>query len=189
MFETAEAREDAARFRDQARRDPLTALPNRRYMDEHLPAMIEEAGRTGGSLVAALVDVDHFKRVNDTLSHEIGDQVLVAMAGILSAAVPAGSALDVGFAARTGGEEFVLVLAGLSPAAAVRHLEALRHAVATHPWEPLTGDMPITVSIGVAAAEPDDTQQRLLTRSDELLYVAKRGGRNRVCVDPRLGLG
>lgn len=184
MFETAEAREEAARFHDQARRDPLTALPNRRFMDEHLPPMIEKAARTGEPLVAAVVDVDHFKRINDTLSHETGDQVLVGIAGILAASVPAGSALDVGFAARTGGEEFVLVLAGLSPAAAVRHLETLRLAVATHPWQPLTGDMPVTVSVGVAAAEPDDTQQRLLTRSDKRLYMAKRGGRNRVCGDP-----
>ena len=170
MFETAEAREDAARFRDQARRDPLTSLPNRRYMDENLPAMIDEARRSGGFLVAALVDVDHFKRINDTLSHQVGDQVLVVIAGILAAAVPAvpaGSALEVGFAARTGGEEFLLVLAGLRPATAVRRLEALRQAVATHQWQPLTGDLPVTVSIGVAtprvgrdAAGPPDARRR-----------------------------
>jgi diguanylate cyclase (GGDEF)-like protein len=175
MFETAEAREDAARFRDQARRDPLTGLPNRRYMDETLPTMLE----TGEPLVVAIVDVDHFKRINDTCSHQVGDQVLVAMAGLLAAAVPAGS----GFAARSGGEEFVVVLAGLDLAAAVQHLEALRIAVATHSWRPLTGDLPVTVSIGAAATGPDNTQSELLARADERLYAAKRGGRNRVYVD------
>jgi diguanylate cyclase (GGDEF)-like protein len=178
MFETAEAREDAERFREQARRDPLTGLPNRRYMDEHLPAMLE----AGTPIVAALMDVDHFKRVNDTLSHHIGDQVLVAIAGILSAAVPVGPAMQVGFAARTGGEEFLLVLAGTSQAAALRHVEALREAVAGHAWQPVTGELPVTVSIGVAVAGPDDAPHHLLARADERLYAAKREGRNRVCV-------
>jgi len=183
MFETAEAREDAARFRDQARRDPLTGLPNRRHLDESLPAMVEEAVRTGAPLVVAIVDVDHFKRINDTCSHQVGDQVLVAMGDLLAAAVPAASGPGTGFAARSGGEEFVLVLAGLDPAAAVAHLEALRHAIATHPWRPLTGALPVTVSIGAAAAAADSSQTQLLARADERLYAAKRDGRNRVYVD------
>jgi len=180
LFETAEAREAAARFHDQARRDQLTGLPNRRYLDETLPVLIEEAARTGQPLVTALVDVDHFKRVNDTCSHQVGDQVLVAIAELLAAAVPPGPGS--GFAARSGGEEFLLVLAGQRLPAALQRLEALRMAIAAHPWQPLTGELPVTVSIGAAAAADHDTQSRLLAQADERLYAAKRDGRDRVYV-------
>ena len=79
MFETAEAREEAEHFREQARRDPLTGLRNRRYVDEELPALIA----AGGELTVAIVDLDHFKWVNDRLSHDVGDQVLVLVAKLL----------------------------------------------------------------------------------------------------------
>lgn len=179
MFETAEALQNAAHFHDQARRDQLTSLPNRRYIDEALPPMIADSARTGAPLVVAFVDVDHFKRVNDTCSHQVGDQVLVAIAELLAAAVPPGA----GFAARSGGEEFLLVLAEKAASEVTQRLEALRHAVAAHDWRPLTGELPVTVSIGATMTTPDSTQRSLFARADELLYAAKRGGRNRVHFD------
>jgi diguanylate cyclase (GGDEF)-like protein len=189
MFETAEARENAARFREQARRDPLTGLPNRRHLDEHLPTMIDNAERVGEALVAAVIDVDHFKRVNDTYSHQIGDQVLVVMAGLLAAAVPASTSEFTGFAARTGGEEFLLILPGIGPNAAAPHLETLRRDVAAYPWQMLANDLTVTVSIGMTATRVDITPSGLLARADELMYAAKHAGRDRVCVDPELELG
>jgi diguanylate cyclase (GGDEF)-like protein len=188
MFETAEAREDAARFREQARRDPLTGLPNRRFLDEHLPAMIDNAERVGAALVAAVIDVDHFKRVNDTFSHQIGDQVLIVLAGLLAAAVPASTSEFPGFAARTGGEEFLLILPGIGPKAAAPHLETLRRDITAYPWQMLANDLTVTVSIGMTATTVDTTPSGLLTRADELMYAAKHAGRDRICVDPELEL-
>jgi len=189
MFETAEAREDAARFRAQALHDPLTGLPNRRQLDERLPALLEDAERTGVALVAAVVDVDHFKRVNDTFSHEIGDQVLVVMAELLAQAVPASAAGSSGLAARTGGEEFLLILPGIGPTAAASVLETLRREVAAYPWQVLADGLTVTVSIGMAAARIGMTLSWLLARADELVYAAKNAGRDRVCIDPELQLG
>jgi diguanylate cyclase (GGDEF)-like protein len=188
MFETAEAREDAARFRTQALHDPLTGLPNRRQLDERLPALVDDAQRAGVSLVAAVVDVDHFKRVNDTFSHEIGDRVLVVMAELLAQAVPATAPGSAGFAARMGGEEFLLVLPGIGPEAAASRLEMLRREVAAYPWHLLADALAVTVSIGMTATRTGTTLNGLLSRADELVYAAKRAGRDRVCVDPGLEL-
>ncbi|GAA3162303.1 hypothetical protein GCM10010466_61570 [Planomonospora alba] len=180
MFEAAEARRDAELFREQARRDPLTGLRNRRYVDEHLPELLAAAAVTGSAVTVALVDLDHFKRINDTCSHDVGDQVLVAVAKMLDA-VPDPACTGLGFAARMGGEEFLLVLDGISPAAAVARLESLRASIAARSWSPLTGDLPVTVSIGVTASQPHSTQAELIALADANLYTAKNKGRNRVC--------
>ena len=180
MFETAEAREDAERFREQARRDPLTGLRNRRYVDEHLPALIAEAIATRTPLTLAMIDLDHFKQINDTLSHGTGDQVLVAVADLISRTVPAG------FAARIAGEEFVLVLPGTALAHAARQLEELRITIGSCDWRPVTGDLSVTVSIGAASTEdlgPEEASQTtLLAEADRNLYGAKHAGRNRVVI-------
>jgi diguanylate cyclase (GGDEF)-like protein len=184
MFEVAEARQDAARYHEQARRDPLTGLRNRRYVDEQLPATVDRAESFGPALTVALVDLDHFKRINDTLSHHVGDLVLAEIAGLLTDAQTA-LAPD-GFVARMGGEEFLLVLPGIPLPDAERGLEALRRAIRSHPWQPLTGDLPVTVSIGAATtdADPDCTHQSLLDDADRHLYTAKDAGRDRVVTAP-----
>ena len=177
MYETAEARRDAERYREQARRDPLTGLYNRRYVDERLPQALARAAADTAPLAVALVDLDHFKRINDNLSHEVGDQVLVAVADLL---VEYGG--GDGFAARLGGEEFLVVLPGLSPDEALRRLEALRFVVGSYPWWGITGELPVTVSIGAAFVAPGAVtgQAELLAEADRNLYAAKRGGRDRV---------
>ncbi|OLB77322.1 MAG: hypothetical protein AUI14_16415 [Actinobacteria bacterium 13_2_20CM_2_71_6] len=180
LFETTEARREADQFREQARRDPLTGMWNRRYMDEHLTTLIEHPLDPGMPLVAAIVDLDHFKRINDTRSHQAGDRVLVEVAGLLTAAVPTSAT---GFSARLGGEEFVVVLTGIGPAQAVQRLEKLRRTVAAHAWQDITGDLPVTISIGVAIRTADSTQSSLLGRADAALYAAKHNGRNRVHVE------
>ncbi|WP_067509346.1 diguanylate cyclase [Actinoplanes sp. TFC3] len=176
MFETAEARQEAERFREQARRDPLTGLRNRRYLDEQLPEMI--AGCP--DLTVAIVDLDHFKRVNDQLSHDVGDQVLIQVAKLLETELAA--VTTDGFAARMGGEEFLLTLPGMNVTRAAPQLDGIRAAVSSYDWSELTHGLPVTVSIGVAdltdASEP--TQAALLSIADRNLYVAKHAGRDRV---------
>lgn len=176
MLETTEARQEAERFREQARRDPLTGLRNRRYVDEQLPGLIA----ADPLLTLAILDIDHFKRINDRLSHDIGDQVLVRVAKLLEAGVAAVS--PDGFAARMGGEEFLLVLPGIPEERAARHLDRIRRAVSRHDWATLTRQLPVTVSIGVAGRgnSAASTQPALLSIADRNLYAAKHGGRDRV---------
>jgi two-component system, cell cycle response regulator len=186
IFETAEARSSAERFWRQARTDALTGLPNRRYVDEEMPRSL--AGVTATApLVVAIVDADHFKRVNDTFSHEVGDRVICELARVLQAAIaaagPARSDPGSRLVARLGGEEFLVVLPGLDMATATPLLKRLRNAVARHDWRPLIGTMTLTVSAGATAALRDDTQSTLLARADESLYRAKAAGRNCVIVD------
>lgn len=187
LFETAEARAQAERFREQALRDPLTRLYNRRYVDERVPAILVHAAQTGTPVTAAVLDLDHFKRINDTFSHDVGDRVLVTFAGLLGAVLDDGAAAPdepAGFAARLGGEEFLLVMVGIAAGEAVERIEKLRLAVADHPWQPITGDIPVTVSVGVTTAHPESTKASLLARADHCLYTAKRDGRDRLHVDP-----
>jgi diguanylate cyclase (GGDEF)-like protein len=187
IFETAEARNSAERFWRQARTDALTGLPNRRYVDEEMPRSLA-AVTPANPLVVAIVDADHFKNVNDTLSHEVGDHVICELGRVLQGAVvaagPTRSGAGAGLVARLGGEEFLVVLPGLDMAAAAPALRRLRNAVATHDWHPLIGALELTVSVGASAAVRDDTQSTLLARADENLYRAKAAGRNCVVVDP-----
>ncbi|MCW2143304.1 diguanylate cyclase (GGDEF) domain-containing protein [Actinoplanes cyaneus] len=176
MFETAEARQEAERFREQARRDPLTGLHNRRFVDERLPGLI----RTDPALTVALVDLDHFKQINDQLSHDVGDQVLVRVAQVLAREVAA--ACPEGFVARMGGEEFLVVLPGMPAPRATACLNGIRRTIRNQYWSPITRHLPVTVSIGVAASgdAPERAQAPLLSTADSHLYAAKHGGRDRV---------
>ncbi|MEP7765033.1 GGDEF domain-containing protein [Sanguibacter sp. 25GB23B1] len=184
MFETSEARQAAAQFRHESLRDPLTQLLNRRHVDQALPRLLDDGRARGMYVAAALIDLDHFKRVNDTFSHAVGDEVLVQVAALIdeladSIALP-GSA----FAARLGGEEFLLAVQAPGRDVAVACIEGLRRAVADRDWSALTGEVPVTVSIGVATCRVDDTQATILARADSLMYAAKHAGRNRVSIDP-----
>ena len=180
LFETRTAREEAARYREEARRDPLTGLRNRLYVQERLSGLLASGPGPVGGLSVALVDLDHFKSVNDRYSHEAGDRVLQAVAGLLEAALPPDEAGS--FAARLGGEEFLLVMITPSRGRAHRIVEQLRRTVQQHDWSPLTPGRGLTLSAGVAAQQPGDTYETLLARADQQLYTAKSGGRNRISV-------
>ncbi|MBN1092855.1 GGDEF domain-containing protein [Blastococcus sp. TML/M2B] len=184
MYETSEARRQSRRYRELSLRDPLTGLYNRRHIDEQLIRLLGPGGLPAASASVALVDLDHFKRVNDTFGHDVGDAVLRRVAGLLQAAVPADGARALGgsFAARMGGEEFLLVLVDTAPPDAAALAEELRTAIAGHAWEDLTGAVPVTASIGVTGAA-DETPAALLGRADALLYRAKAQGRDRVVTD------
>jgi len=188
LYETGEARRQSRQYRELSLRDPLTGLYNRRYVDEELPRLLARCAEDGQPVTVALLDLDHFKRINDQLSHDVGDQVLRTVAGLLdeAAAESGDCALTRCFAARMGGEEFLLVLVGQDAAAGTASLEELRRAVAAHPWAPVTGVLPVTISIGAATSDQADQPELpvLLSRADEHLYRAKDGGRDRVVSDP-----
>lgn len=159
-----------AELREQALRDPLTGLHNRRALVDDFAACLDAAA----PLALAVLDVDHFKRINDRAGHAAGDRVLRALAHHLQGGLPAR-----GRAYRTGGEEFVLLLPGLAQDAARQAVDALRAALADTaldgaPW-------PVGFSAGVAAAgRHGDTLDALLAAADAALYAAKDGGRGRV---------
>ena len=176
VFEANEARRASDHFRDLAHRDALTGLWNRRYVNEHVPALLQEAADQGRPFSLALLDLDHFKRINDTLSHATGDTVLQNVAELLTEAAP-GAAL----AARMGGEEFLLVLPGTDAAEAQARCERLRLRIRAHGWEPITGALQVTTSIGVTTAvDGCGSFTALLSQADHNLYAAKSAGRDRV---------
>ena len=178
IFEATEARRSSDYFRELSVRDPLTGLHNRRHLDSRLAELLAEVETGGTRLTIGLVDLDHFKRINDTRSHAVGDEVLRQMAGLLQAV--AGES-EAGLAARMGGEEFLVLLPGTDHAEGVERLERLRHDIAAHPWADVTDGVSVTVSIGVASAPTDATDRaELLSVADRNLYRAKRAGRDQV---------
>lgn len=179
VFETTEARREGDRFRELALRDALTGLRNRRFVENDLPARLVRAVDEAIPFSVAIVDLDHFKLVNDRYSHAIGDDVLRRVADILAAATA-----DSGWTARMGGEEFLLVFPGEGCDIALTRCEDVRQAVESYPWSSVAPGLTLTVSIGVTELAPGRTSQAaLLGQADRNLYAAKYSGRNRVASD------
>jgi diguanylate cyclase (GGDEF)-like protein len=164
--------EHNAQLEHDATHDALTGLPNRRALDV---ALAEWVTSRPHAFACALIDVDHFKRVNDRWSHQVGDQVLAHIAAILRGALRASDR-----AARYGGEEFVLLLDGVDAMSAAEVCERVRDTVRAHSWHDLLPDGGITISIGVAQHHADEVVPDLLGRADAALYRAKAAGRDRV---------
>ncbi|HEY9217808.1 MAG TPA: PleD family two-component system response regulator [Phenylobacterium sp.] len=158
--------------------DQLTGLHNRRYMQGQLEALVRRAGHGGEPVSTLLLDIDHFKKINDGYGHDVGDEVLREFAVRLASNVRA-----IDLPCRYGGEEFVVVMPDTKLADAERIAERIRLHVAGAPFRTSAeGDLlSVTISIGVAAAQhPADTPETLLKRADEALYEAKASGRNKV---------
>ncbi|WP_313914480.1 GGDEF domain-containing protein [Tahibacter sp.] len=156
--------------------DYLTGLANRRTLAAAGAERLQQAARDGRAFAIALLDIDHFKTINDRLGHDAGDLALVHVAQCLQ-----GVCGERHLLARHGGEEFVAVLALDSEAQARVVAEQLRQAVRAHPFRHGDEVLTITVSIGLALRrEPDRSLDDLLRRADAALYAAKRGGRDRV---------
>lgn len=170
------------RLREQSERDPLTGLYNRRHLNERLPRRLAECRRMGLSLSLLMIDIDHFKRINDEYGHDAGDEVLRVIAAHLRSTLRAEDA-----AFRLGGEEFVLLIENLDDEASHSQAHAcaerIRSEVEALQIHHQNQQLPtITLSIGIARATANvaDTTN-LLHRADAALYAAKRSGRNRVC--------
>lgn len=158
-----------------ANEDALTGLPNRRAFMAAAHDMQARAGAGQGRFVCAIADIDNFKRLNDTYGHDMGDIVLHCVGEVLRAVVPPSA-----MAARLGGEEFAIAGLYAHEGEARAIFEGVVRAIA-HAGYDIGGHRPeVTISLGFAAAVPDETVSALLSRADKALYHAKRRGKNRV---------
>jgi two-component system cell cycle response regulator len=158
--------------------DTLTGLHNRRFMTSQAGALVQRASEGGEPVSALLVDIDHFKRINDTFGHDVGDEVLKEFALRLATNVR-----GVDLACRYGGEEFVVIMPDTALSDALRIAERLRLHVAGTPFRApgLESPLSVTISVGVACTEGAyDSPEALLKRADEAVYEAKAHGRNQV---------
>ena len=157
--------------------DALTGLHNRRYMAGQLQAMVGRAAQGGDPVAVLVMDIDHFKAVNDGFGHDAGDEVLREFAVRLATNVRA-----IDLPCRLGGEEFVVVMPGASLEAAARVADRIRRDIEGQPFPIMGGaeGLTVTVSIGVASSVAGDTPEALLKRGDEGVYEAKSRGRNQV---------
>lgn len=160
--------------------DELTGLYNRRYFDRHLGIMLGKAQEQGRDMALMILDIDHFKAVNDNHGHDAGDAVLREFAARLRRNIR-----GVDLACRFGGEEFVVLMPDTDAAQAETVAERVRQAIAERPFEVgLPRPLTVTVSVGVALNESlSDTPETMVKRADVALYRAKRSGRNRVIFD------
>ncbi|MBN9452744.1 MAG: diguanylate cyclase [Bosea sp.] len=163
-------------LQDLAARDFLTGLFNRRHFFARGRQLISEAREMGLPISVAILDIDHFKQLNDRHGHDGGDKALTAVARTL------GSMAERGFnlLARIGGEEFAIIFPGADLAEAERLCDGIRTAIASKPLTIEGEPLPLTVSIGVAALAPDALLETCLGQADEALYIAKQDGRDRV---------
>ncbi len=168
-------REHLEEQRQRALVDPLTGLPNRAALDERLELEVARWQRYGGDLLLAVLDVDHFKRINDNYGHLAGDKVLKIIAGELTKRLR-----KTDFIARFGGEEFVLLVPSTPLEGGQQLLETLRAAIEACPFHFRGERLTITLSAGLAAFADGERSERTFERADQALYRAKRGGRNRI---------
>jgi two-component system, cell cycle response regulator len=160
---------------DRATTDSLTSAANKQQFQNDLELLLKKSHASGEPLSLALLDVDHFKHINDSWGHEVGDAVLASVATAIGVALPQGSGLY-----RVGGEEFAILFPRNLRSDALAAAERIRAAVAVEPIHHEGTRIPVTISIGVAQLGDGETPSKLYERADQLLYKSKLSGRNRV---------
>jgi two-component system cell cycle response regulator len=178
---TERLRDNVQQSIEMAITDSLTGLYNRRYMETHLTALVEQAASRAKPLTALVIDIDFFKSINDGHGHDAGDDVLREFATRVRKSIR-----GIDLACRTGGEEFVIIMPETDMGVATIVAERLRRRIATEPFPIGQGDdaIEVTISIGIATLDAGDTNaSNVLKRADQALYRAKRDGRNRVVAD------
>ncbi len=160
--------------------DSLTGLHNRSKLDAILNDELARFRRTQRQFALLMLDIDHFKTLNDTYGHVVGDEILAAVARILLQSIR-----SIDYAARYGGDEFIIILVETSAELALKTAERIRSHVESMCYSVSDSTITVTVSIGVVQCQPDDiTPTAVFTRADHALYEAKRAGRNRACRAP-----
>ena len=165
------------RAEELARVDPLTNALNRRAFYEHMDSTLSQLQRRPAPLCLAMLDIDHFKQINDAHGHVFGDRVLVRLCQILRGDLRGGDQLF-----RLGGEEFAIVIRDANAATAFELTERLRHLIADSEMHDADRPVHFTCSFGIAEHQPGEGIDSLLGRADAALYAAKGAGRNRTCV-------
>jgi diguanylate cyclase (GGDEF)-like protein len=161
----------------QTKIDDLTGIHNRRYLEVTLATEFARARASGTPLSVAIIDVDHFKQINDHFSHQMGDQVLKAIAGVMLK-----SCRSQDLVARYGGEEFVIAMPGAPASQALIICERIRRALESQDWTSFSPDLRVTISVGLTDDPKASNHEKLLDAADARLYEAKRTGRNRTCL-------
>lgn len=168
-----------SQIEELVRKDDLTGVANRRGIIERLQQSLDAAQRDGAVLCVALLDIDHFKQVNDCYGHYGGDQVLRAFGQLLSAQLRSMDCVG-----RYGGEEFLLVLPGTKSAQAQIVLERIRQHIESLPWPQMVHqDLQVTCTLGVAQYRPGEALEALVSRADAAMYRGKEAGRNCVMTE------
>ena len=178
---TERLRDNVQQSMELAVTDALTGLYNRRYMESHADALVERAAARGKPLTVLIIDIDHFKAVNDTYGHDAGDDVLREFSDRLRSCIR-----GIDLACRYGGEEFVVVMPDTDLGIANKVAERIRRRVAAEafPIDRGSRNVEVTISIGLASRiGPQDNSALIMKRADAALYLAKRNGRNRVVSD------
>lgn len=160
---------------ESSMRDPLTGIGNRSALDQTLRRELQLAKRHDSNLSLLVVDIDHFKEINDTLGHQAGDRLLQILVKSMQATLRETDQIF-----RYGGEEFTIVLPNTNSAAAKLAAERIRIGIARTPLVENHENHFVTVSVGISSLAVDDTQELLFKRADSALYEAKNGGRNQV---------
>ena len=169
------------RIEVMADRDELTGLPNRRFISRWLAEQIATSARTGAPLSVAIMDIDHFKSVNDNYGHAAGDRTLQVFSRVASAALGVTDRMG-----RYGGEEFLVVLVGTALENAREPLERIRNDLAAHDWNEIDDDMRVTTTVGATQYLQGESAEALIRRADMALYLGKEAGRDRVVLDHTL---
>ncbi|HCP44656.1 MAG TPA: hypothetical protein DIU15_01270, partial [Deltaproteobacteria bacterium] len=172
-------RDGVARQVEESERDPLTGLMRRSAMQDYLPDLVERCQSHSVPLSAVMMDLDHFKQINDTLGHAAGDEVLRRSGAIVNETIRKDD-----LAIRYGGEEFLLILAGARRLHARLLAERLRETIAAAKFDGLA-DLKVTASLGVGELAAGETVAQWIERTDKALYRAKERGRNRSEAAPR----
>ena len=163
------------RFREQAHQDWLTGLRNRRWLARELPRLVAASRRGGTPMSLAVLDIDHFKTVNDRFGHDVGDRVLRAFASLLTSTVRAADVV-----VRSGGEEFAILMPATPRDEAVLCCERIREALRGWQWPAPEPELGLTVSAGVVSLDECETMRELSVLADDRLYAAKAAGRDRI---------
>jgi len=182
LAQTIQELEESRRFlKEQANTDPLTKLANRRNFFQVAASSLSQMQRQSEHFSIIILDIDHFKRINDTYGHQAGDHVLLELAKVLQNAIREGDAL-----ARMGGEEFVVASPYTNRLAAIVLSERLRKAVESAEFVYEGNRIPVTISLGIASmTKGGDDVDKLLAVADSRLYLAKQKGRNRICASDK----
>jgi diguanylate cyclase (GGDEF)-like protein/PAS domain S-box-containing protein len=180
---------DKKRIEELSITDALTGIYNRRHFNDLFPRLVQSSKRSGETLCFGLMDVDHFKQYNDTYGHQMGDDVLIQVAGAIRDALHRSD----DYCFRLGGEEFGVLFKTQTPADALAFAETIRKGIENLRIDHAknSASLFVTVSMGLVILHPSEslTCDGIYKRSDDLLYIAKSSGRNRVCADEECALG